>query len=269
MKILFFGDIYGKFGRIGLKEILPKLLEKFQPDFVLANAENLAHGRGPTERQLAELAAAGIDGFTSGNHIFDAVGYEELFAKKAFPLTRPANYPDGVPGHGFFVLEKLAPAKAGVQEKLFVGNLMGRIFMGDPLDNPFFAAEKLIAEAKKLKIKNIFLDFHAEATSEKSMLGHFLDGKVSAIVGTHTHVQTADERILPNGTAFISDAGFCGVLNSAIGAKPEAALKRFLTQLPAKLEMAEGRPIVVSGVLVETNANGKALKIERIYELVE
>ncbi|MFA6458078.1 MAG: TIGR00282 family metallophosphoesterase [Patescibacteria group bacterium] len=262
MRILFFGDIYGKFGRIGLKEILPKLLEKFQPDFVLANAENLAHGRGPTERQLAELAAAGIDGFTSGNHIFDAAGYEELFAKNAFPLARPANYPDGVPGHGFFVLKK-------ADQKLFVGNLMGRIFMGDPLDNPFFAAEKLIAEAKKLKIKNIFLDFHAEATSEKSMLGHFLDGKVSAIVGTHTHVQTADERILPNGTAFISDAGFCGVLNSAIGAKPEAALKRFLTQLPAKLEMAEGRPIVVSGVFIETDASGKALKIERIYELVE
>ncbi|MFH0834282.1 MAG: TIGR00282 family metallophosphoesterase [Patescibacteria group bacterium] len=262
MKILFFGDVYGKNGRIGLREALPKLLKKFAPDFVLANAENLAHGRGPTEKQLAELAEAGIDGFTSGNHIFDAAGYEELFAKNAFPLARPANYPDGVPGKGFFVLEK-------AKKKLFVGNLMGRIFMGDPLDNPFFAAEKLIATARKLKIKNIFIDFHAEATSEKTMLGHFVDGKISALVGTHTHVQTADERILPRGTAYISDAGFCGVLNSAIGAKPEAALKRFLTQLPAKLEMAEGRPIVVSGVFVETDANGQAEKIERIYELVE
>jgi 2',3'-cyclic-nucleotide 2'-phosphodiesterase len=261
VKILFFGDVYGQPGRVGLKEVLPQLLAKFHPDFVLANAENLAHGRGPTERQLAELAEAGIDGFTSGNHIFDAHSYEELFEKSSFPLARPANYPDGVPGHGFFVLKKGS-------KKLFVGNLLGRIFMGDPVDNPFFAAEELIAEAAKLKIKNIFLDFHAEATSEKSMLGHFLDGKVSALVGTHTHVQTADERILPSGTAFISDAGMCGVLNSAIGAKPEAALKRFLTQLPAKLEMAEGRPIVVSGVLVELGKNGKAKKIERVWELV-
>lgn len=269
MKILFFGDVYGKFGRIGLREILPKLLKKFRPDFVLANAENLAHGRGPTEKQISELAEIGVDGFTSGNHIFDAAGFEELFEKNSFPLARPANYPEGVPGKGFFVLEKPALAKAGGGKKLFVGNLMGRIFMGDPLDNPFFAAEKLIAEAAKLKIKNIFIDFHAEATSEKSMFGHFLDGKVSAIVGTHTHVQTADERILPNGTAFISDAGMCGVLNSAIGAKAEAALKRFLTQLPAKLEMAEGRPIIISGVFIETDSNGKAKKIERIYELVE
>jgi len=262
MKILFFGDIYGKNGRIGLHEVLPQLLKKFRPDFVLANAENLAHGRGPTEKQLAELADVGVDGFTSGNHIFDAAGFEELFARDSFLLARPANYPDGVPGRGFFVLKKGA-------QKLFVGNLMGRIFMGDPLDNPFFVAEKLIAETRKLKIKNIFFDFHAEATSEKSMLGHFLDGKISALVGTHTHVQTADERILPGGTAFISDAGMCGVLNSAIGAKPESALKRFLTQLPAKLEMAEGRPIVVSGVFVETDSDGSAKKIERIYELVE
>jgi hypothetical protein len=262
MRILFFGDIYGKFGRLGLREILPQLLKKFRPDFVLANAENLAHGRGPTEKQLAELAAAGVDGFTSGNHIFDAAGFEKLFAKNSFPLARPANYPDGVPGRGFFVLRKS-------NKKLFVGNLIGRIFMGDPVDNPFFAAEKLIAAAQKLKIKNIFVDFHAEATSEKTMLGYFVDGKVSALVGTHTHVQTADERILPRGTAYISDAGFCGVLNSAIGAKPEAALKRFLTQLPAKLEMAEGRPIVVSGVFIETNSDGSAKKIERIYELVE
>jgi len=263
MKILFFGDVYGKPGRTGLQEILPKLREIHSPDFILANVENLAHGRGPTEKQLLELAEVGVDGFTSGNHIFDASGYEKLFTERSFPLARPANYPKkGVPGNGFFVLKKRG-------KKLFVGNLMGRIFMGDPLDNPFFAAEELICEARKLKIKNIFIDFHAEATSEKSMLGQFLDGKISALIGTHTHVQTADERILPRGTAFISDAGMCGVLNSAIGAKPEAALKRFLTQLPAKLEMAEGKPIVVSGVLVELEKNGKAKKIERIYELVE
>ncbi len=263
MKILFFGDVYGKPGRSGLKEVLPKLRKIHQPDFVIANVENLAHGRGPTEKQLLELAEVGVNGFTSGNHIFDSFNYKELFEKNAFPLTRPANYPkEGVPGKGWFVLEK-------GKEKLFVGNLMGRIFMGDPLDNPFFVGDELIAEAKKLKIKNIFIDFHAEATSEKSMLGAYLDGRVSAIVGTHTHVQTADERILPGGSAFISDAGMCGVLNSAIGAKTEAAMKRFLTNLPVKLEMAEGKPIAVSGVLVELKEDGKAQSIERVYELIE
>lgn len=268
MKILFFGDVYGKPGRAGLREILPRLLETHSPDFVLANAENLAHGRGPTEKQLLELAEIGVDGFTSGNHIFDASGFEKLFAEGSFPLARPANYPKkGVPGRGFFILKKRK--KNGNFHSLLVGNLMGRIFMGDPLDNPFFVAEELIREARKLKIKNIFIDFHAEATSEKSMLGHFLDGRVSAVVGTHTHVQTVDERILPGGTAFISDAGMCGVLNSAIGAKTEAALKRFLTQLPAKLEMAEGKPIVISGVAVELKKDGRAKSIERIYELVK
>lgn len=262
MKILFFGDVYGKMGRQGLRAVLPRLLKKHEPDFTIANAENLAHGRGPTEKQLLELSEVGIDGFTSGNHIFDAKGYEELFERNSFPLTRPANYPDGVPGEGYVVLSKS-------RKKLFVGNLMGRIFMGDPLDNPFPAADQLIKKAKQLKIKNILIDFHAEATSEKSMLGAYLDGKISALVGTHTHVQTADERVLPNGTAFISDAGMCGVLNSAIGAQTEAAMKRFLTGLPAKLEMAEGKPIVVSGVLIELEKNGKAKSIERIRELVE
>jgi 2',3'-cyclic-nucleotide 2'-phosphodiesterase len=262
MKILFFGDVYGSPGRTGLKTALPKLVKKHKPDFVIANAENLAHGRGPTEKQLLDLAEAGVDGFTSGNHIFDAHGYEELFERNALPLARPANYPAGVPGAGYFVLEK-------GNKKLFVGNLMGRIFMGDPLDNPFFAGDELVAEARKLKIKNIFIDFHAEATSEKSMLGAYLDGQASAVVGTHTHVQTADERVLPSGTAFISDAGMCGVLNSAIGAKTEAAMKRFLTNLPAKLEMAEGKPIVVSGVFIELEKDGKSKKIERVRELVE
>ena len=262
MKIIFFGDVYGKPGRQGVRQILPKLQKKYKPDFILANAENLAHGRGPTEKQLMELAELGIDGFTSGNHIFDAHGYEELFAKTAYPLCRPANYPkQGVPGKGYFILKK-------ARQKLLVSSLLGRIFMGDPVDNPFFAVDEILKVAKKEKIKNIFIDFHAEATSEKSMFGIYLDGKVSAVVGTHTHVQTSDNRILPKGTAYISDAAMCGVLNSAIGAKIEAALKRFLTQLPSKLDVAEGKPLVVSGVFVEIGKNGKAEKIERIYEVL-
>ena len=263
MKILFFGDIYAKTGRSALRKVLPALREKLEPDFIIANVENLAHGRGPTGKQLNELKDMGVDGFTSGNHIFCTNGYEKLFSKNTFTLARPANYPSkGVPGKGYFVLKKGA-------KKLFVANLMGRIFMAEPLDNPFFAADKLVKEAKRLGVKNIFIDFHAEATSEKSMLGAYLDGRVGAVVGTHTHVQTSDNRVLPSGTAFISDAGFCGALNSGIGAKTETVLQRFLTGIPVKMEVAENLPFLVSGVLVELNNRGRAKSIERVYELVE
>jgi 2',3'-cyclic-nucleotide 2'-phosphodiesterase len=261
MKILFFGDVYGKSGRDGLLEILPKLTEQHTPDFIIVNVENLASGRGPNEKQIQRLIKAGVHGFTSGNHIFDIHNYEKLFQCNNLPLARPANYPKGVPGKGYFVLKQKS-------KKLFVGNLLGRIFMGDPLDSPFFSADELLHEAKKLKIKNIFIDFHAEATSEKSILGAYLDGRVSAMIGTHTHIQTADERILPHGTAFISDAGMCGSLNSAIGAKTEIALKKFLTNLPVQMEPADSMPIVVCGVLVELMQNGKAKNILRIRELV-
>jgi hypothetical protein len=261
MKILFFGDVYGKPGRVALAAVLPKLRKLHQPDFVIANAENLAHGRGPGEKQLAELAALGIDGFTSGNHIFDSSEGTAMLQKTKFPITRPANYPIGTVGNSYIVLQK-------GKMKLLVSNALGRIFMGDPLDSPFAALDGILKIAKKLKIKNIFIDFHAEATSEKNALGYYLDGKVSAIIGTHTHIQTADARILPRGSAYISDTGFCGSLNSVIGAKTECALQRFLTNLPAKLEVADTPPFVVSGVVVELKPDGKAKSIERIYEVI-
>lgn len=260
MKILFFGDVYGKPGRQALAKVLPGLANTLKPDFILANVENLAHGRGPSEKQLYELIELGVDGFTSGNHIFDSEGGIALASNEDFPLVRPANYPAEVPGKAYFVLKK-------GRQKLFITNLLGRVFMGDPIDNPFSVADKMIKEAQKLKIKNIFIDFHAEATSEKTMFGAHLDGKASAAVGTHTHVQTADERILPDGTAYISDVGMCGVLNSIIGASVEVARKRFLHNLPVKLEVAEGAPLVVSGVLIELKKDGKAKKIERVYEV--
>ncbi|MFH1375281.1 MAG: TIGR00282 family metallophosphoesterase [Patescibacteria group bacterium] len=260
MKILFFGDVYGKPGRQALAKVLPRLRKQLQPDFILTNVENLAHGRGPSEKQLHELVELGVDGFTSGNHIFDSAGGIALAESKKFPLVRPANYPTEVPGKTHFVLKK-------GRQKLFITNLLGRVFMGDPTDNPFSVADEILKEAQKLKVKNIFVDFHAEATSEKAMFGAHLDGKVSAVVGTHTHVQTADERILPGGTAYISDVGMCGVLNSIIGAKVEIARKRFLHNLPVKLEVAEGAPFIISGVLVELKKDGKAKSIERVYEV--
>jgi metallophosphoesterase (TIGR00282 family) len=261
MKILFFGDVYGKPGRNALAQVLPKLKKKHQPDFTIANAENLAHGRGPGEKQLAELAALGVDGFTSGNHIFDTAEGVEMLRKTKFPLTRPANYPESVVGNPYIILRK-------GKQKLLVSNALGRIFMGDPLNSPFAEVDKIIATAKKLKIKHTFIDFHAEATSEKTAFGFYCDGKISAVVGTHTHIQTADERILTRGTAYISDVGFCGSLNSVIGAKRECALTRFLTNLPTKLEVGEEAPFVVSGVIVELKPDGKAKSIERIYEVL-
>ncbi len=262
MKILFFGDVYGKPGRTGLKKVLPKLIKKHAPDFVLANVENLAHGHGPGWKQIDELLDAGVDGFTSGNHIFDTPEGIELLKDNKLPLTRPANYPASVPGQTHFVLKK-------GKQKLFVTNLMGRVFMGEPIDNPFTAADKLLATAQKLKVRHSFVDFHAEATSEKSMMGHYLDGQVGVVVGTHTHVQTADERVLRGGTAYISDAGFCGPRESVIGAKIEIARERFTTGVGKKLEVEETGPVVVCGVAVELDTKtGKADKIERIQELI-
>ncbi len=260
MRILFFGDVYGKPGRTGLKAVLPALRKKYKPDFVLANVENLAHGHGPGMKQISELLEAGVDGFTSGNHIFDTPEGVELLRDKKLPLTRPANYPASVPGRTHFVLKK-------GKQQLFVTNLMGRVFMGDPLDNPFAAADELVKQAKKLRLKHIFVDFHAEATSEKAMLGHYLDGQVSAVIGTHTHVQTADERVLKGGTAYISDAGFCGPQESVIGVKIAVAQERFTTGLSTRLEVEEAGPVMVCGIFVELDAKtGQAKKIERIFE---
>ena len=261
MKILFFGDVYGKTGRKALGKVLPKLRKKYSPDFIIANAENLANGRGPNEKQLRELMEMGVDGFTSGNHIFDNAGGEEMLKTTKLPIVKPCNYPASVGGKSSLILTK-------GKQKLLITNALGRIFMGDPLNSPFTAIEKILKLAKKEKVKNVLVDFHAEATSEKNAFGYFLDGKVSVVVNTHTHIQTADERILPAGSAYISDVGFCGSLNSVIGAKTENAMQRFLTNLPTRLEVAENPPFVVSGVFVETKPSGLAQKIERIYEVI-
>jgi hypothetical protein len=261
MKILFFGDIFGKPGREGLKKILPSLREKFAPDFVLANIENIAHGRGPGHNHIKEMQKLGIDGFTGGNHSFDNPESLEFLADPAVPLMRAANYPASVPGKDYILLKK-------GQQKLFVANFLGRIFMGDPIESPFVAADEILKKAKKLKIKHIFFDLHAEATSEKNMFGQYCTGRASVIVGTHTHVQTADERILDSGTAYISDVGMCGPRDGVIGADLETAKRRFTTGLPTKLEVADG-PVVISGVIIELDdKTGKANKIERILEIL-
>ncbi len=255
MKVLFIGDIVGKPGRKAVREGLPGLVNKLKIDFVVANVENAAAGFGVTKSIGEELLSMGIDVMTSGNHIWDkkeAVTY----IPKENRLLRPANYPADVPGAGSIVMNTAAG------EKIAVLNLSGRVFM-QPLDCPFQTAERELAHLHK-ETENIIVDFHGEATSEKSAIGWFLDGKVSAVVGTHTHVQTADEKILPHGTAFITDVGMTGPTDSIIGVKKEQIIHKFLTQIPVRFEIAKGEALL-SCVVVEINTKtGKATNIQRL-----
>ncbi len=252
LKILFIGDIVGRPGRNALKQWLPVWKKEHEIDFVVANGENAAGGMGMTAKIHAELLGMGIDVLTSGNHIWHK---KEIFhvLEASDRLLRPANYPETVPGRGWAVHER-----DGL--KIVTLNLEGRVFMKS-LECPFKTADRLLENADA---EVVLVDFHAEATSEKIALGWYLDGRASAVVGTHTHVQTADESILPGGTAYISDLGMTGPADSVIGMKKNVVLQRFLTQMPTKFEVAKG-PTVISGaqVIVDTGT-GKALSIERI-----
>lgn len=255
MKILFIGDIVGKPGRRALKEGLPSLIDRHKIDFVIANAENAAGGFGVTKPVVEEILSIGVNILTSGNHIWDKKESVPLMLKEK-RLLRPANYPDNVPGKGDIIAESPSGIKVGVL------NLSGRVFMHN-LNCPFITAEKFLA-SMKLEAKVIVVDFHAEATSEKCALGWFLDGEVTAVIGTHTHVQTADEKILPGGTAYITDAGMTGPSNSIIGVKKELIIDKFLTQMPVRFETAGG-DTVLSGVLIDVSPDsGRAIGIERL-----
>ncbi len=255
MKILFIGDIIGKPGRRAVRELLPKIVGDHDIDMVIANGENAAGGFGLTRDVVEELYKNHIDVITSGNHIWDKKETGD-FIDEYGALLRPANYPPSAPGKGTFIFSTAGGKEVGVL------NLMGRVFM-PPLDDPFRTAE---AEIEKLKSRTpiIIVDMHAEATSEKEALGWFLDGKVSAVLGTHTHVQTADERVLPGGTSYISDVGMTGPFDSIIGVAIEDAMHRFLTGIPHKFEVAK-KNVWLQSVLVDIDeATGKSRGIERL-----
>jgi metallophosphoesterase (TIGR00282 family) len=254
MKILFIGDIVGKPGRRAVRELLPGIVEERRIDFVIANCENAAAGLGVTADILEELYGVGIDILTSGNHIWDKKEVME-WVDDCQRLLRPANYPDGAPGQGSVVM----PTRGGVH--IGVINLAGRVFM-HPLDCPFRTADREIDKMKK-KAHTILVDMHAEATSEKIAMGWYLEGRVTAVLGTHTHVQTADERILPGGTAYITDVGMTGPFDSVIGIRKEAILRRFLLQIPVKFDVAK-RDIRLQGVIVEVAPDGRAHCVERL-----
>lgn len=255
VNILFIGDIVGRPGRQAVSRELHRLVDRFNVDVVIANGENASGGFGITAETARELFACGIHMFTSGNHIWDKKEALE-YLKKEERIIRPANYPEGAPGKG----STIVVTPGGI--KVAVLNLVGRVFM-DSLDCPFKAADREIAALSA--VTNIILvDFHAEATSEKSSLGWYLDGRVSAVVGTHTHVQTADERILSAGTAYITDVGMTGAFDSVIGVRKEEPIYKFLTQLPAKFEVAK-KDLRLNGVVLTIDeSSGKALGIERV-----
>lgn len=260
MKILFIGDVVGSAGRRAVKKLLPQIKKENEIQLTLANGENLAGGIGITSGVAEELFSDGVDIITSGNHVWDKKDVFSLIEREK-RLLRPANYPAGVPGFGSTLVSMDDGWEVGII------NLCGRVFM-PALDCPFRVAER---EIKKLKEKTslIIVDIHAEATSEKVALGWFLDGKVSALIGTHTHVPTADEKILPQGTAYITDAGMTGSTKSVIGIKTELVLERFLYQLPVRFEVAE-EEVVLSGVVIDLDlATGKANSIERIQMKLE
>ena len=255
MRILFIGDIFAKPGREIVRRALPALVEQREIDFVIANVENCAAGFGVTGDIADVLLGYGIDVMTSGNHIWDKKEVLEYIARQP-KLLRPANFPAGVPGRGSY----LARTRTG--EPVGVVNVMGRVFM-TPLDDPFAIAVREI-EALKSKTRIVIVDFHAEATSEKIAMAWHLDGRATAVLGTHTHVQTADERVLPKGTACLTDVGMTGPHDSIIGVEKAAALSRFLTAMPARFEPATGNPKLHAVIVRADAATGKATAIERL-----
>src|SRR5215469_7015241 len=260
LTVLFLGDIVGQPGRTAVVARLPELKSKHALDFVIVNGENAAGGRGITGKITIDLLRAGVSVITSGDHIWDQ---KEIFSfiDSEPRLLRPVNYPDGAPGSGSIILET-AKGKIGVI------NVQGRTFMQPILDNPFHAVEAAVTKIRN-ETPNIIVDAHAETTSEKIALGRFLDGKVSAVIGTHTHVQTADEQIFPGGTAFLCDAGMCGPVNSIIGRAVEPIVQRFISNLPAQFPVASGE-VRLRGALVEIDdMTGRAVRICRIDEAAE
>jgi 2',3'-cyclic-nucleotide 2'-phosphodiesterase len=257
LTVLFLGDIVGEPGRNAVISRLPKLKEEHDVDFIVVNGENAAGGRGITGKITIDLLRAGVSVVTTGDHVWDQKDIL-TFIQTEPRLLRPVNYPSGAPGSGSIVLET-AKGKVGVI------NVQCRTFMQPILENPFRAIQETVAKVREETL-NILVDVHGETTSEKIAMGRFLDGKVSAVIGTHTHVQTADEQILPGGTAFLCDAGMCGPVNSILGRTVEPVLNRFVMNMPASFPVAAGE-VRLHGALVEIDENsGRALRIARVDE---
>lgn len=264
MKILIFGDVVAKIGRRAVAQILPRWREEYHPDFVMINAENLAHGVGATDKTVAEMEAAGVDFFTSGNHIWRK---QETLTKLYDPQTniiRPANYPAGTPGMGWQKVEVNG-------RTILIINLLGQAFFSEALDNPFLTLDDILNDQGKTA-DVILVDMHAEVTSEKVVMGWHVDGRVSAIYGTHTHVPTADSQILPNGTGYITDVGMTGLYKSSLGANLEVMRQKFLNPESKgnRWDLPETGAAIINAVLIEINPETKkAIDIKQLQEKIE
>ncbi len=255
MRILILGDVVGRPARRAIRELVPGLTKKESIDLAIGNAENAAGGMGVDVKSAEELFASGLHVLTSGNHIWKK---KEIFSylEDHSYLLRPANYPEGAPGRGWCEWQK-----NGL--KVLVVNVQGRVFMPNHVDDPFRCVDRILQQHNQHS-RVVVVDMHAEATSEKNAMGWYLDGRASVVYGTHTHIQTADERVLPNGTAYITDIGMCGPFDSVIGIEKEVVIEGFLTQLPRKFEVAQDN-IVLQGVIVDVDeGSGKARQIQRL-----
>jgi metallophosphoesterase (TIGR00282 family) len=251
LRVLMIGDVVGKLGRRTVSTVLPEIRLSHRVDIVIVNGENTAGGRGLTPKTAGELYDAGADVITSGNHIWENREIYPALDSDA-RILRPLNYPQGTPGHGVYREDGFA-----------VVNVMGRTFMGAALDCPFRAMDAALSELQGCKV--VIVDFHAEATSEKISMGFYLDGRVSAVIGTHTHVPTSDTRVLPRGTAYVSDLGMVGAVRSVLGMAVEPVIERFLTQLPNRFDPEEKGPAMFNSVLIDVDeATGRATAIERL-----
>lgn len=254
MRLLFIGDIVGKVGREAITTYLSRLKQTYRPTVTIVNAENAAHGKGLTEKIYKDLLREGVDFMTMGNHTY---GQRQIydFIDSANRMVRPANFPEEAPGVGMRFIQ--------INEiKLAIINLQGRAFMQD-IDDPFKKADELINEAKK-ETDYIFVDFHAETTSEKNAMGWYLDGRASAVVGTHTHIQTSDEHILPGGTGYITDVGMTGFYDGILGINRHEVITRFITSLPQRHVVPDEGRSVLSGVIIDINKEGRTTHIERV-----
>jgi metallophosphoesterase (TIGR00282 family) len=264
LNILFIGDVVGQIGRETVKKVLPSLKKELKVDFVIANAENVAHGCGVNENSLEELMEAGVDFFTTGDHAYDNKKQTEYIFGK-YPIIRPANFPSGNDGIGYSVINK-------GKNSILVVNLIGRVFMHMDYDCPFRQLDEILAKISlsNQRLSAIIIDIHAEASSEKIAMKHYADGRVSAIIGTHTHVPTADAVISDNGTAFLSDAGMTGYADGVIGIDKEGIIKTFLTQIKNKHKLPEKGSSNFNGAMIRINPKDRrAVNIKQIIKQVE
>lgn len=257
MKILYIGDIVAKIGRRAVTQVLPKLIEEKQIDFVIAQAENMSTGNGISKKALKEMKDAGADFFSGGNHSFRNPEGVELMQDAKNNIIRPANYPDETPGRGWQIVETAFG-------KVLIINLMGQTFNGPELKNPLVMVDEILKQNEHEKLAATIVDFHGDLSSEKVAVGFYLDGRVTAVVGSHTHVPTADARILPNGTAHISDVGMTGPIDSVLGVKKEIIIDRWLEKPKVKFEWPKTGTVRFSAVLIDTKDKASAKSIEQI-----